>query len=79
MYRDVYRSGFGYFIPSFDFTAFSLAGGIDVGLYTIVKDKICFSLVSGGGLGIIVIYHWSDSPIPIYLDGQLGLKIGYIF
>lgn len=84
LYRDVYRKGselsYLYKISSLDFETISGVVGMNTEMHLLLKERISISTTTGLGGGIVLfsLNRWGGNSL-IHADGQLGLKVGYVF
>lgn len=79
IYRDVHGEGF-WLIGGPNFQSVSIAAGGNIGLQSIQFKRMSIEFVMGIGLGVVL---WQDrykgDALPIHLDEQLMIQLGYMF
>ena len=84
IYRKVYQEGSNSFLFPFlnradlDFQTISLALGINAESHFLIKKRLLISPVIGIGMGT-VLFEIKNYASRVHVDGQLGIKIGYVF
>ncbi|RYU93096.1 hypothetical protein [Emticicia agri] len=79
IYRDVNSDGFWYFGGP-RFQSASISAGGNLGIQAIQFKRMSIEFLTGIGLGVVCWKQkYSGDALPVHLDGQLMINLGYMF